>query len=161
MSDKRLMIVGLDGSGKSSIADLVEGVKTTHQPRQDLYYRSKCFEVPGSYIENHWLNNIMLMLAYNQATAAVFLLDGKTGLSLYSPGYAKAFTIPVLGVLTKAETLSSEARSEGFAKLKAAGCDTCQALSLSTGEGLNEFSHWLQANALVSLENIDERGGDR
>lgn len=161
MSNKRLMLVGLDGSGKSSIADLVEGIPTKHQPRQDLYYRSKCFEVPGSYIENHWLNSIMLMLAYNQATAAVFLLDGNSCRSLYSPGYAKAFTIPVLGVLTKAEMLSSEQRKAAFAKLNAAGCDRCQALSLTTGEGLEEFSNWLQANAGVSLETSIREGGDR
>ena len=46
----RLMIIGLPGSGKSTISDLVEGEASDHQHREDCLYRSRSFEVPGSYI---------------------------------------------------------------------------------------------------------------
>lgn len=71
MSTKRVMLIGLDGSGKSTLADLVEGGESNHAHREDCYYRERCFEVPGRYIENHWMHGIILTLAQNQAARVV------------------------------------------------------------------------------------------
>ena len=72
----RLMIIGLPGSGKSTISDLVEGETSDHQHREDCLYRSRSFEVPGSYIENHWMHSIVIMLSQNQASGVLLLIDG-------------------------------------------------------------------------------------
>ena len=71
----RLMIIGLPGSGKSTISDLVEGEPSDHQHREDCLYRSRSFEVPGSYIENHWMHSIVIMLSQNQASGVLLLID--------------------------------------------------------------------------------------
>lgn len=144
MSNKRLMVIGLDGSGKSTLADLVEGGESNHAHREDCYYRERCFEVPGRYIENHWMHSIIIMLAQNQASAMLMLLDGSTCESFYSSGYARAFTCPCLGVLTKAPA-DADARAKGIAKLAAAGCTEFLCVSTKTGEGVGELLDWVAA----------------
>lgn len=140
----RLMIIGLPGSGKSTISDLVEGEPSDHQHREDCLYRSRSFEVPGSYIENHWMHSIVIMLSQNQASGVLLLIDGASGETLYSSGFARAFNEPCLGVLTKCDRLDEDERERGLAKLADAGVDMALCLSTTTGEGVNELLDWVR-----------------
>lgn len=140
------MLLGLDGAGKSTIADAVEGEPSDHRHREDCCYRRRTFEVPGAYVENHWMHNIILMLAQNQADSMVVLVDGSTLESYYSSGYVRAFTVPCLGVLTKVEGLSEELREAGLRKLADAGCAEAICLDTRTGEGMERLEEWIDAH---------------
>ena len=140
----RLMIIGLPGSGKSTVSDLVEGGASDHRHREDCLYRTRSFEVPGSYIENHWMHSIVIMLSQNQASGVLLLIDGASGETLYSSGFARAFNEPCLGVLTKCDQLSEGERERGLAKLVDAGVDAALCLSATTGEGVNELLDWVR-----------------
>lgn len=143
----RLMIIGLPGSGKSTISDLVEGEASDHRHREDCFYRARSFEVPGSYVENHWMGSILIMLSQNQAFAVLLLIDGARGETLYSTGFARAFNEPCLGVLTKCDLLGKDERERGLAKLADAGVDAALCLSTITGEGVNELLDWVRSIA--------------
>ena len=69
------------------------GISTTPIARIAIT-ASVCSRFPGRYIENHWMHSIIIMLAQNQASAMLMLLDGSTCESFYSSGYARAFTCP-------------------------------------------------------------------
>lgn len=146
MRDGRLMVAGLDGSGKSTVADLVEGQTSNHAHREDCLYRDRSFEVPGRYMENHWMHNIVLMLACNQAAAALFLQDGTASESVYSAGYARALALPCLGVLTKCGGLDEAARARGLDFLAQAGCRETLCLATETGEGVPELLEWVRSH---------------
>lgn len=145
MSEKRIMVVGLDGAGKSTVADLIEGAASDHRHREDCLYRSRCFEVPGRYVESAWMRNIVIMLGQNQASAAVLLLDGATLESRYSSGYARAFSVSTLGILTKASALSEDERRLGVRLLADAGCEDAIPLDARTGDGAAELMSWVAA----------------
>lgn len=150
MRQGRLLLLGLDGSGKSTLADRVEGEVTDRRHREDCYYRRYTLEIPGAYVENHWMHSIIIMLAQNQASSMALLLDGITQTSYYSSGYVRAFTIPSLGVLTKAGGLTPEQRGDGLRKLEEAGCSEVIALDTVTGEGLEAFDEWSYAHTALS-----------
>lgn len=147
--DGRLMIIGLCGAGKSTISDLVEGEASDHRHREDCYYRTRCFEVPGSYIENHWMHSILITLSQNQASAMLLMIDGATGETLYSSGFARAFNESCLGVLTKCDLLGEKERADGLAKLADAGVDRALCVSTVTGEGVDELLDWVRQNVPV------------
>lgn len=56
------MLAGLRRSGKSTLADIVEGEVSDHRHREDCYFRTRTFEVPGGYVENHWMAKEIIML---------------------------------------------------------------------------------------------------
>ena len=137
------MLVGLKRTGKSTLADLIEGEVSDHRHREDCYFRTRTFEVPGGYVENHWMAKEVIMLGHNQACSQALLLDGSTLESLYSAGYARAFTIPTLGVITKCEGLGEEERQAGVQKLTEVGCREILCLSAKTGEGIDSYVRWV------------------
>lgn len=141
---KRIIVVGLKNSGKTSICDYIEGVNSKSYNRQDLLYRDKTLEIPASYVENTWMNNIIIMLAQNQGKANLFLLDGENLNSMYSPGYTKAFTKASLGIVTKSDLLDEEKRFQAERVMKAIGCNKVIFTSFVTFEGLQELSNWLE-----------------
>ncbi len=154
------MIVGLAGAGKSTISDLVEGEQSSHQHREDCFYRTCCFEVPGSYVENQWMHSILIMLSQNQASAVLLLIDGATGQTLYNSGFARAFNEPCLGVLTKCDLLDEAQRARGLALLADAGCDETLCVSRETGEGLEALMNWVRTRVPVVSKRLDQKGGD-
>ncbi len=154
------MIVGLAGAGKSTISDLVEGEQSSHQHREDCFYRTCCFEVPGSYVENQWMHSILIMLSQNQASAVLLLIDGATGRTLYNSGFARAFNEPCLGVLTKCDLLDEAQRARGLALLADAGCDETLCVSRETGEGLEALMNWVRTRVPVVSKRLDQKGGD-
>lgn len=141
---KRWIVVGLKNSGKTTVCNYIEGEKSLSKIDSDLKYRKNTLEVPGSYIENTWMNNIIIMLAQNQAKANIFLIDGETLDSMYPPGYAKAFTKPCLAIITKSDLLNHEQRKKAKNILKQLACSTNIFLSFKTKQGLDELSNWLK-----------------
>lgn len=141
---KRWIVIGLEGSGKSAICNYIEGEETKSKINGDLKYRGNTLEVPGNYIENTWMNNIIIMLAQNQAKANIFLIDGDTLMSLYPPKFVKAFTKPSIGIITKSDLLNHDRRKEAKNILEELGCSKNIFLSFKTREGLDELSNWLQ-----------------
>lgn len=142
---KRWVIVGLENSGKSTLCDYIENEKSKRVNTQDLRYRKKTLEVPSSYLENTWMNNIIIMLAQNQGKGNIFLLDGARIKSMYSPAYAKAFTKPTIGVVTKSDLLEEKGRLKAKKILEEVVCDKIIFLSFVTNEGINELSDWLDS----------------
>lgn len=141
---KRWIVIGLEGSGKSEICNYIEGEEIESKINGDLKYRKNTIEVPGNYIENTWMNNIVIMLAQNQAKANIFLIDATSLISLYPPKFAKAFTKPSLGVITKSDLLNHDKRIKANKILEELGCSNNIFLSFETKEGIDELSNWLQ-----------------
>ena len=160
MSD-RFVFIGLDGSGKSTLADMVEGCSSDHRHREDCYYRPQTLEIPGHYVENHWMHNVILMLLHNQACAFVLLLDGTTRLSYYSSGFAKATRKPGLAVVTKCDVLDEAQREEARMRLADGGCHELLFLSTKTGEGVREFKQWVAKQKRALHLPMEQRENER
>lgn len=144
MIKKRWVVVGLDGSGKGEICDYIEAEKKIRSKSSELIYRKNTIQVPAAYLENTWMNNIIIMLAQNQGKANIFLLDGRSLDSMYSPSFAKAFTKSSLGIVTNSENMSIEKRQKALDLIEKIGCEKNIFLSFQTNEGFDQLDSWLE-----------------
>lgn len=95
---KRIMIVGAQSSGKSSIANWLNGTNEPLKKRQDAIYGSCTIDVPAQYLENVSMYRYILTLAQT-AGCVLFLVHSQAQESLYPPNFAASFNCPVVGLV--------------------------------------------------------------
>lgn len=99
---KRVMIIGMIGSGKSSlIKALTEDAKQVTKT-QSLVYHDGLIDTPGEYAENPLFYR-SLMATSHQAAAVLLVQDATRDRCGFPPGFAQGFPIPAVGAITKAD----------------------------------------------------------
>jgi len=116
---KRVMIVGPARSGKTTLANLLNHVQGPARRTQDIIYGKNTIDVPSAFIENTWMYKHLIALA-QQASHVLILIDPSKKTAVYSPGFAKAFQCPVIGVITKADEMG-ENEAQGLQQLREIG----------------------------------------
>lgn len=99
MKRKRILIIGPRGSGKSSLANIINGDSGPVRRVQDTIYAKETIDVPSAYLENTWMYRHLIALSQD-AWCVLMLFDARNKESVYSPGFAQAFCIPVMAVVT-------------------------------------------------------------
>jgi len=102
MRKKRIMIVGPRGSGKTTLANLLNDYDGAIRKTQDIIYGKFTIDIPSSYIENTWMYKHLIALSQD-ASHVLLLVDQSNSGDVYSPGFARVFTCPVVGVITKSD----------------------------------------------------------
>ncbi|AFM02455.1 ethanolamine utilization protein [Desulfitobacterium dehalogenans ATCC 51507] len=97
---KRIMIVGPTQAGKSSLANILNDTSRPLKKTQDVIYGRNTIDTPGSYIENPSMYKYLIATAQT-ASHVLLLIDSSRPVEVYPPGFAKTFTCPVIGVMTK------------------------------------------------------------
>lgn len=119
MRKKRIMIIGAGKSGKTTLIRAIEEDGRPVKRTPHMVYGTKTIDVPGPYLESPWMYKHIIAAA--QDASCILMLADLTGeREVYSPGFAKVFRVPVLGVLTK-ETDSRSQEERCIAELKKAG----------------------------------------
>ncbi|MBR0597377.1 EutP/PduV family microcompartment system protein [Sinanaerobacter chloroacetimidivorans] len=104
MRKKRIMVIGPTGCGKTTLVNALNGYDGPLRKTQNLIYGENTIDVPGSYIENAWMYK-HLIAAAQDASHVLLLVDQSKNNDVYSPGFAKAFRCPVIGVITKCDLM--------------------------------------------------------
>ncbi len=100
MRRKKIMLIGSSGSGKTSLANIINGMSGTARRTQNMVYGEKTLDVPGVYLESPWMHKHLIAAA--QDASHVLMLVGQSSCrESYPPGFAKAFRVPVIGVITR------------------------------------------------------------
>lgn len=100
MRKKRVMITGAGKSGKTTIAGWLEETKKPAKNLANIRYGSRTIDIPGAYLECPWMHRHLINCA-GDACCVLMLADQSRFREIYPPGFAKAFRVPVLGVITK------------------------------------------------------------
>lgn len=108
MKRKRIMLVGPTGCGKTALAQVLDGTEAPLRKTQTITYGNNTIDIPGSYIENTGMYKHLIATA-QQACCLLLLADPTRQMDVYSPGFAKAFRIPVIGVITKSDLAKDNA----------------------------------------------------
>lgn len=99
MRKKRIMIIGPGGSGKTSLANVLNGIDEPARRNQNMVYGKMTLDVPGVYLESPWMHKHIIAAAQD-ASHVLMLVDQSSCRESYPPGFAKAFRVPVIGVIT-------------------------------------------------------------
>lgn len=147
MKKKRIMIIGARGSGKTSIANILNGISKTPARCQDVIYGKNTIDIPSAYIENSWMYKNMIALSQDASHILIVVKNSHKD-DIYSEGFAKVFTKPVIGIINK----------EDFEHLQEKAISTLKSIKVEepyfivnakSGEGIEELKSYLK---------YDERG---
>ena len=104
MRKKRVMVIGPTSSGKTTLINSLNDYDGPLRKTQDIIYGKNTIDVPGSYIENTWMYKHIIATAQD-ASHVLILIDQSRCINVYSPGFAKSFRCPVIGVITKIDLI--------------------------------------------------------
>lgn len=142
MRKKRIMVIGPRGCGKTSLVNFLNEYDGPLRRTQDTIYGKNTIDVPSAYIENAWMYKHMIALAQD-AWCMLLMLDQSRCAEVYSHGFAKAFQIPVIGVISKTD-LAPENEEVCIRQMKTIGVDEPYfKVSLTSDEGIEELKSYL------------------
>lgn len=104
MRKKRIMVIGPSRCGKTTLVNAINDYNGRLKRTQDMIYGKNTIDVPGSYIENGDKYKHIIAAAQD-ASHLLILVDRTRRDNLYSPGFAKLFKCPVIGVITKCDLM--------------------------------------------------------
>lgn len=115
------MIIGPSRSGKTTLANWLNEYEGPLRRTQDVIYGKNTIDIPSSYIENAGMYKHIISISQD-ASHVLLLVDSSKQHQIYSPGFAKSFQCPVIGVITKMD-LISEDEVLSLKELKATGVE--------------------------------------
>ena len=142
MRKKRVMVIGPTKCGKTTLVNVLNDYDGPLRKTQDIIYGKNTIDVPGSYIENPWMYK-HLIAAAQDASHVLILVDQSRCVNVYSPGFAKSFRCPVIGVITKID-LMVENEELCFWKLNQIGVsEPYYKISVPIGTGIGALKDYL------------------
>lgn len=119
MARKRIMVIGPDGSGKTTLTNFLNNYTKPITRIQDVIYGKNTIAIPSSYIESPWMHKHIITLSQD-ASYVIFLIDQSNPKKVYPPGFGKVFPCPTIGVISKAD-LASNKKDKAIEYLREAG----------------------------------------
>lgn len=99
------MVIGPTNCGKTTLVNWLNDYEGPLRKTQDIIYGKNTIDVPGSYIENAWMYKHIIAAAQD-ASHVLILIDSAKCENKYPPGFALVFRCPVIGVITKTDTMA-------------------------------------------------------
>lgn len=142
MKKKRIMVIGPTNCGKTALINVLNDYDGPLRITQDIIYGKNTIDVPGSYIDNAWMYKHLIATSQD-ASHVLVLVNQSRCANVYSPGFAKSFRCPVIGVITKID-LMAENEDLCFRQLKHIGVsEPYYKISITSGVGIKALKEHL------------------
>lgn len=135
MKRKRIMLIGPRASGKTALANILNGDAVSKRRAQDTIYGKETLEAAGAYLENTWMYRCLIALSQD-AWCILVLVSAADRADAYSPGFATTFRQPVIGVITHSD-VAPDGVTEASQQLAKIGVKPPYfPISTATGDGV-------------------------
>lgn len=145
MRRKWIMVIGPANCGKTTLVNALNDSERPVRKTQDIIYGKNTMDVPAAYLENAWMYK-HLIAASQDASQVLILVDRSRYQDIYSPGFARIFKCPVIGVITKSDQ-NSENDERCIRQLKKIGVlEPYYRVSCQDGTGISALKNYLLKN---------------
>lgn len=103
MKKRKIMVIGAARCGKTTLVNEINGYSGPLRRTQDTIYGDNTIDVPSSYVAIPWMYKHLIAMAQNDASKILLLVDQEKPTEIYSPGFARVFSCPVIGVISKCD----------------------------------------------------------
>lgn len=139
--EKRIMLIGRSGAGKTTLRQALSGKSTEYEKTQAVSMDSRIIDTPGEYIQTKNLGTALAIYSY-EADIIGLLLSATEPYSLFSPNITCMTEKEVIGIITQKD--KENAKPENAEKwLRLAGCKKIFTVNPLTGEGIDELKAYL------------------
>lgn len=139
--EKRIMLIGRSGAGKTTLRQALSGKSTEYEKTQAVSMDSRIIDTPGEYIQTKNLGTALAIYSY-EADIIGLMLSATEPYSLFSPNITCMTEKEVIGIITQKD--KENAKPENAEKwLRLAGCKKIFTVNSLTGEGIDELKAYL------------------
>ena len=144
---KRIILVGSVACGKTTLCQRLNGLEQIYKKTQALEVINHTIDTPGEYLE-HRSSLQALVVTSVETEEVLFVQDAAQERFMFSPGQSAAFSVPVAGVVSKADAATSDQIRTAGALLALAGASPVFVVSARTGQGMEALARFLEDGAL-------------
>lgn len=137
---KKLMLVGRTGAGKTSLTQRLTGEAYGYKKTQVVDYCDYIIDTPGEYIENKVYYKALIVSAM-EADVVGLVQPANEPESCFPPGFASAFSRPVIGIITKTDLTEDLGQAQHY--LQDAGVACIFQVSSETQAGIEDIKQLL------------------
>jgi ethanolamine utilization protein EutP len=139
----KTMFIGASGSGKTTLYQRLFDLPLDYSKTQALEFRDQIVDTPGEYLENRSYYSALLVTSMDVDLVAL-VMDCTDTQTVFPPGFARMFTRPTAGIVTKIDLLDDDDTSYAEATLRLAGVDTIVKTSAYQSLGIEELRDLLE-----------------
>lgn len=125
----KMMLVGKTGSGKTTLAQRINGVDINYKKTQMISFEENIIDTPGEYIESKYYYKALTVTASN-ADIIAFVQSALDEDTLFPPKFSTMFAGKIIiGIITKKDLQFDSSNAENF--LKCAGAEEIYYIGLN------------------------------
>ena len=125
----KMMLVGKTGSGKTTLAQRINGVDINYKKTQMISFEENIIDTPGEYIENKYYYKALTVTASN-ADIIAFVQSALDEDTLFPPKFSTMFAGKIIiGIITQKDLQFDSSNAENF--LKCAGAEEIYYIGLN------------------------------
>ena len=138
MRKKRILVMGPEKSGKTTLISRIEGPEVPIRRIANMVYRPTTVDAPGAYLECPWMQ-MHLIAAAQDAACIVMVSDAAGKKRAYPPGFAKVFRVPILGAVTRCDLPDADPEAAARELREAGVPEPIFFLSIREPDEMNRF----------------------
>lgn len=139
---KKIILMGRTGSGKTTLAQALQGKAICQQKTQDICHMDWIIDTPGELSETRMLGGALAVYSY-EADLVGLLMAANEPFSLYPPNITSMVNREVVGIVTQIHHPDANTgRVEAWLRLS--GCKRVFFVDSVTGQGMEQLMEYLR-----------------